>query len=128
MEPRDLANSICETLRSNGHDALLVGGCVRDILLGRAPADYDVATGATPEEVMALFPDSVAVGAQFGVIAVYQDGMQVEVATFRADVGYSDGRHPDAVVFARSPKEDVQRRDFTINGLRLRYVMGVCLV
>src|SRR6267378_4458612 len=104
MEPRELANSICETLRSNGHDALLVGGCVRDILLGRAP----------PDQVMALFPDSVAVGAQFGVIAVYQDGMQVEVATFRADVGYSDGRHPDAVMFAGSPKEDAQRRDFTI--------------
>src|SRR5713101_5121528 len=121
MEPRELANSICEMLRSTGHEALLVGGCVRDILLGRAPADYDVATDATPEEVMALFPDSVAVGAQFGVIAVYRDGMKVEVATYRADVGYSDGRHPDAVVFSRSPKEDVQSRDFTINGLLMRH-------
>src|SRR5712675_1166970 len=121
MQARELANSICDTLRSNGHDALLVGGCVRDILLGRAPADYDVATDATPDKVMVLFPDSVAVGAQFGVIAVYQDGIKVEVATFRADVGYSDGRHPDAVVFARTPKEDVQRRDFTINGLLMRH-------
>src|SRR5229473_7485236 len=127
MEPRELANSICETLRSSGHDALLVGGCVRDILLGRAPADYDVATDATPEEVMALFPDSVTVGAQFGVIAVYRDGMKVEVATYRADVGYSDGRHPDAVVFARTPKEDVQRRDFTINGLLMRHDTGEVL-
>src|SRR5258708_1475070 len=127
MEPRELANSICETLRSNGHDALLVGGCVRDILLGRAPADYDVATDATPDQVMALFPDSVAVGAQFGVIAVYRDGRKVEGATFCADVGYSDGRHPDAVMFARSPKEDGQRGDFTINGLWMRNETGEVL-
>src|SRR6267378_6631096 len=127
MEPRELANSICQTLRSNGHDALLVGGCVRDILLKRDPADYDVATDATPDEVMALFPDSIAVGAQFGVIAVYRGGIKVEVATFRADVGYSDGRHPDAVVFARTPKEDVQRRDFTINGLVMRHDTGEVL-
>jgi len=127
MEPRELANSICEMLRSSGHDALLVGGCVRDILLKRAPADYDVATDATPDEVMALFPDRVAVGAQFGVIAVYRDGMKVEVATYRADVGYSDGRHPDAVVFARTPTEDVQRRDFTINGLLMRHDTGEVL-
>lgn len=127
MTPRELANLICETLRGSGHDALLVGGCVRDILLTRAPADYDVATDATPDEVMALFPDSVAVGAQFGVIAVYRDGMKVEVATFRADVGYSDGRHPDAVVFARTSKQDVQRRDFTINGLLMRHDTGEVL-
>ena len=127
MEPRELANSICETLRSSGHDALLVGGCVRDILMGRAPVDYDVATDATPDEVIALFPDSVAVGAQFGVIAVYRDGIRVEVATYRADVGYSDGRHPDAVVFARTPQEDVQRRDFTINALLMRHDTGEVL-
>jgi putative nucleotidyltransferase with HDIG domain len=127
MTPRELANLICETLRSGGHDALLVGGCVRDILLGRQPADYDVATDATPDQVMELFPDSVAVGAQFGVIAVYRDGIKVEVATFRADVGYSDGRHPDAVVFTRSPKEDGQRRDFTINGLLMRHDTGEVL-
>jgi len=127
MEPRELANSICETLRSSGHDAQLVGGCVRDILMGRAPVDYDVATDATPDEVIALFPDSVAVGAQFGVIAVYRDGIRVEVATYRADVGYSDGRHPDAVVFACTPKEDVRRRDFTINGLLMRHDTGEVL-
>jgi poly(A) polymerase len=119
-----MANSICEKLRGSGHQALLAGGCVRDILLGREPADYDVATDATPDEVMALFPDSVGVGAQFGVVAVQRDGMKVEVATFRADAGYSDGRHPDAVVFARTPKEDVQRRDFTINGLLMRHDTG----
>src|SRR6266478_6340618 len=98
MTPRELANSICARLRSHGHEALLVGGCVRDILLGRKAVDYDVATDAAPDEVMAVFPESVAVGAQFGVIAVVRDGLKVEVATFRADVGYSDGRHPDRVV------------------------------
>ncbi|HXN51928.1 MAG TPA: CCA tRNA nucleotidyltransferase [Candidatus Acidoferrum sp.] len=127
MEPRELANSICETLRSSGYEALLVGGCVRDLLLGREPADYDVATDATPNEVMALFPESVAVGAQFGVIAVPRDGLKVEVATFRADVGYTDGRHPDSVVYARTPKEDVQRRDFTVNGLLMRPDTGEVL-
>ncbi len=127
MTPRELANSICERLRSHGHEALLVGGCVRDILLGRKAADYDVATDATPDEVMALFPESVAVGAQFGVIAVPRDGLKVEVATFRADVGYSDGRHPDRVVYARTAKEDVQRRDFTINGLLMRHDTGEVL-
>src|SRR5712664_2581963 len=127
MTPRELANSICERLRSHGHEALLVGGCVRDILLAREAADYDVATDATPAEVMALFPESVAVGAQFGVIAVQRDGLRVEVATFRADVGYSDGRHPDSVVYARTAKEDVQRRDFTINGLLMRHDTGEVL-
>jgi poly(A) polymerase len=127
VTPRDLANSICNTLRRSGHEALLAGGCVRDIVLRREPADYDVATDATPDQVMDLFPDSVAVGAQFGVIAVYRDGIKVEVATFRADVSYSDGRHPDAVVFTRNPKEDVQRRDFTINGLLMRHDTGEVL-
>jgi len=127
MTPRELANSICETLRTSGHQALLAGGCVRDILLGREPADYDVATDATPDQVMALFPGSVGIGAQFGVVAVYSHGLKVEVATFRADAGYSDGRHPDAVVFTHSPQEDVQRRDFTINGLLMRHDTGEVL-
>ena len=127
MTPRELANSICEVLRSHGHEALLAGGCVRDILLGREPADYDVATDGTPDEVMALFPESLAVGAQFGVIAVRRDGLKVEVATFRADAGYSDGRHPDGVVYARTAQEDVQRRDFTINGLLMRHDTGEVL-
>ena len=120
MTPRELANSICETLRRNGHQALLVGGCVRDLLLGREPADYDVATDAKPERVMELFPESVPVGAQFGVILIPRDGLKVEVATFRSDVGYSDGRHPDTVEFSSTPEEDVLRRDFTINGLLMR--------
>jgi poly(A) polymerase len=127
VTPRELANSLCETLRSHGHEALLAGGCVRDILLRREPTDYDVATEATPDEVMALFPDSVGIGAQFGVVAVQRDGLKVEVATFRADAGYSDGRHPDSVVFARTAKEDVQRRDFTINGLLMRHDTGEVL-
>ena len=118
---REMANSICGTLRGNGYQALLVGGCVRDLLLGREPADYDVTTDATPEQVVRLFPESVAVGAQFGVILIPRDGLKVEVATFRSDVGYSDGRHPDRVVYSKAPQEDVQRRDFTINGLLMRH-------
>ncbi len=122
-----MANSICDTLRRSGYQALLVGGCVRDLLLGREPADYDVTTDATPERVMALFPESIAVGAQFGVILIPRDGLKVEVATFRSDVGYSDGRHPDSVIYAKTPQEDVQRRDFTINGLLMRHDSGEVL-
>src|SRR3974377_1626383 len=117
MQPRELANSICGVLHSAGFEAFLVGGCVRDILLQREPAYYDVSTNATPQQVLQLFPDGVGVGAQFGVILVRRDGSKVEVATFRSDIGYADGRHPDRVAYASSPKEDVQRRDFTINGL-----------
>jgi len=124
MDTRALANHICRRLREAGHQAYLVGGCVRDILLKREPADYDVATDATPQDVQQLFPASLAVGAQFGVIIVTEgsdwgDSAQVEVATFRSDIGYSDGRHPDRVVYSRSPQEDVKRRDFTINALLL---------
>jgi poly(A) polymerase len=119
---RQLAEEICRKLRDAGHQAYLVGGCVRDILLGREPADYDVSTDATPDRVQRLFPHSVAVGAQFGVIIVLEDSRakdspQVEVATFRSDIGYSDGRHPDRVVYTSSAQEDVKRRDFTINAL-----------
>src|SRR5438445_8774206 len=106
MEPRELANSICETLRANGYESLLVGGCVRDILLGREPIDYDVATDATPDDVMRIFPQTYAVGAQFGVVLVpfTESGVQrtIEVATFRNDGDYSDGRHPDRVRFSKS--------------------------
>jgi len=122
-----MANSICEVLQRSRYQALLVGGCVRDLLLGREPADYDVTTDATPEEVMKLFPDSLAVGAQFGVMLIPRDGFKVEVATFRSDVGYSDGRHPDRVVYSKTPQEDVQRRDFTINGLLMRHDTGEVL-
>ncbi|HTA51665.1 MAG TPA: CCA tRNA nucleotidyltransferase [Candidatus Acidoferrum sp.] len=128
MNAREFAEQICRTLRAAGHQAYLVGGCVRDILLEREPADFDVATDATPDRVQQLFPHSLAVGAKFGVVVVLQEvpdesaagaPLQVEVATFRSDVGYSDGRHPDRVVFASSAEEDVQRRDFTINALLL---------
>jgi poly(A) polymerase len=121
MHPRELANSVCETLIAKGHQAFLVGGCVRDLLLSRAPADYDVTTDATPERVLQLFPDAVGIGAQFGVILIPRFGQKVEVATFRSDVGYSDGRHPDKVVFSATAEEDVRRRDFTINGLLMRH-------
>jgi poly(A) polymerase len=125
---KTFAISIIRTLRGKGHKAYLAGGCVRDILLGREPADYDVATSATPDEVMRIFPDAYGVGAKFGVVLVpsadvasdvSSEGNTVEVATFRSDIGYSDGRHPDEVRFSKDPREDVQRRDFTINGMML---------
>src|SRR6202034_4258172 len=128
MNDREFAEQICRTLRTAGHQAYLVGGCGRDILLSREPADYDVATDATPDRVQQLFPHSLAVGAKFGVIVVLEDvanesaagaPLQVEVATFRSDVGYSDGRHPNKGVFASSAEEDVKRRDFTIIALLL---------
>jgi poly(A) polymerase len=124
MTAREFAEQICSALRGAGYQAYLVGGCVRDILLGRAPADYDVATDATPDRVEEIFPNSLTVGAQFGVVVVVAESsevnnLQVEVATFRSDVGYSDGRHPDAVLYTKSTEEDVKRRDFTINGLLL---------
>ena len=118
------ATRIVRELRQSWYSAYLVGGCVRDLLLGREPADFDVATSATPQEVMLLFPQTFAVGAQFGVVLVpATDGPEpercVEVATFRSDGLYSDGRHPDEVRYTRKPEEDVRRRDFTINGLLL---------
>lgn len=112
-----LAEEISRILVAQGYQALFNGGCVRDFLLGRIPADYDVSTDARPDQVAELFPDSVMVGAQFGVVLVAGDSAQVEVATFRSDIGYSDGRHPDSVTFARTAQEDVLRRDFTINGM-----------
>jgi poly(A) polymerase len=146
---KSFAISIIRTLREHGHEAYLVGGCVRDLLLNREPADYDVATSATPDEVMHIFPETYAVGAQFGVVLVPAaesvltarglgssvstdapgdrdlaspvesplPSQTVEVATFRSDIGYTDGRHPDGVRFSKDAREDVERRDFTINGL-----------
>jgi len=128
-EAKKHAAEIVSTLRKQGHQAYLAGGCVRDLLLGREPADYDVATDATPQQVMQIFPQTYAVGEQFGVVlvpesngatgALARQGTTVEVATFRSDAGYSDGRHPDEVRFTNDPREDVQRRDFTINGMLL---------
>ncbi len=124
---RALAERICATLRASGHQAWLVGGCVRDLLLGRSPSDYDVTTDATPGRIQQIFSKTVAVGAQFGVILVAEGEAQVEVATFRSDVGYSDGRHPDRVEFSQRPEQDVVRRDFTINGLLMDPVSGEVL-
>jgi poly(A) polymerase len=124
VNPRALAEEICRTLRASGHQAFLVGGCVRDLLLKREPADYDVSTDAIPERIEELFPGSLTVGAKFGVVIVPRDDAQVEVATFRSDIGYSDGRHPDRVVFSKTPQEDVKRRDFTINGLLMDPATG----
>ena len=119
----EAALRIVRELRAGGHEAYLAGGCVRDLLLGRDPEDYDVATSATPEIVLGMFPRTFAVGAQFGVVLVAEgEGdsyVCTEVATFRSDGVYSDGRHPDEVRYTRSADEDVQRRDFTINGLLL---------
>jgi poly(A) polymerase len=117
------ALAISERLREHGHAAYFAGGCVRDLLLGRAPEDFDVATSATPDIVQQLFPHTEAVGAHFGVILVLDkiDSQRIatEVATFRNDGAYTDGRRPDAVRFSIDPREDVLRRDFTINGLLL---------
>jgi poly(A) polymerase len=162
---KDFSISIIRTLREHGHQAYLVGGCVRDLLLGREPADYDVTTDATPKEVMRIFPQTYAVGVQFGVVLIplpksFLNASQqnqtvipseaetsrsevpaqsrdlvlrqshhdaVEVATFRSDIGYSDGRHPDQVRFSKIAQEDVQRRDFTINGLLLDPISNVVL-
>src|SRR5437660_4596721 len=127
MTARELAAHICRKVHASGFKAYLVGGCVRDLLLGREPEDYDIATDARPARVQALFPSSVDVGARFGVLLVVSDSAQVEVATFRSDVGYSDGRHPDRVEYSKTPQEDVERRDFTINGLLMRHDTGEVL-
>src|SRR5438270_5036268 len=117
MEQETLAHSVIAKLRGAGHQAYLVGGCVRDLLLGCHPKDYDVATDARPDRLMDLFPKSGRVGAHFGVVLVRDAFSQVEVATFRSDDDYEDGRRPGTVRFESDPRQDVLRRDFTINGL-----------
>src|ERR1039457_466336 len=110
------ALSIARTLRDAGHQAFFAGGCVRDLLLGLEPRDYDVATSATPAEIIALFPmqKTVTVGAHFGVVlvcaSIVGEEIATEVATFRSDGAYTDGRRPDAVRYTASPREDVLRR------------------
>ncbi len=115
---RDAAVSVVARLQRHGHLAYFAGGCVRDALLGQPPKDYDVVTAATPEQVQSLFARTVPVGAQFGVVRVLERPYEFEVATFRADGKYLDGRRPQSVTFS-SPEEDAQRRDFTINGMFL---------
>lgn len=110
------ARSIVERLRAKGFEALYAGGCVRDQLLGLTPHDYDVATNARPEQVEALFPRTVPVGVQFGVIIVLEQGAEIQVATFRGDGAYHDGRHPESVRYTNA-EGDSRRRDFTVNGL-----------
>ena len=126
----EAALAVIRELRAEGFEAYLAGGCVRDLLLGREPKDFDVATSATPDVVLNLFPRTFAVGAHFGVVLVASASgaansdsappqVVTEVATFRSDGVYSDGRHPDVVKYTLSAEEDVRRRDFTINGLLL---------
>ena len=116
MTNRQAAIAIVRRLQREGFQALLAGGCVRDMLLGRRPKDYDVATSARPEEVMALFPRTLEIGAKFGVVIVLAQPKPVEVATFRTETGYQDGRHPETVTFTNAA-EDAGRRDFTMNGM-----------
>jgi len=118
MDNRTAAIEIIRTLRGQGFEAYLVGGCVRDILLNRTVNDYDIATNARPEDIFSLFRKTLRVGAQFGVAMVNVNGRWIEVATFRCDEGYSDGRHPDSIR-PGTMQEDADRRDFTINGMYL---------
>jgi poly(A) polymerase len=124
---RELAGRVVDTLRSSGFQALLVGGCVRDLVMRIEPKDYDVATDATPAEVLRLYPEARKVGAHFGVVLVTAGAAQVEVATFRSDHSYADGRHPTSVVFEKDPRQDALRRDFTINALMLDPASGEVL-
>ena len=115
-QKRQAAIEIVRRLRAVGHTAYFAGGCVRDMLRGAQPNDYDVATSATPEQMHSLFPRSFEVGARFGVMLVVTDVAQFEVATFRSDDAYEDGRRPASVTFS-TPEADARRRDFTVNGL-----------
>src|SRR5215469_13144670 len=119
MKPDQLARQIVAKLKSRGYQAYFVGGCVRDLLLGSEPKDYDIATDARPDQINTLFPGSDLVGAHFGVVLVHDSCAHVEVATFRSDHAYTDGRHPVGVDFESDPRQDVLRRDFTINALLL---------
>ncbi len=120
MEPRIAAQQVMRTLHNAGFEAYLVGGCVRDLVLGREPKDFDITTNARPEDIQRLFEKTIPVGASFGVVVVVVDGVQIECAVYRSDGQYSDGRRPDSVEYGKSAREDVERRDFTMNGLLLR--------
>lgn len=113
------AHEILRTLEQQGYEAYLVGGCVRDLLLGKTPEDWDITTSALPEEVLTLFPDAIPTGLQHGTVTVKSQGEAVEVTTFRADGFYADHRHPDAVRFTNTLQEDLQRRDFTVNAMAM---------
>jgi poly(A) polymerase len=113
---RSTATKVVQTLQTAGYSAFWVGGCVRDFLLGREPGDYDVVTSALPEQIEQVFPRTIPVGRKFGVIIVLEGGFEFQVATFRAEADYQDGRHPESVTFGDA-MADARRRDFTINGL-----------
>lgn len=115
-DARQTAIAMARRLRDAGHLAYFAGGCVRDRLLGKDPKDYDIATSATPAEVLRIFPGANEVGAHFGVVIAKSHGHAVEIATFRTDGSYRDGRRPESVTYS-SPEDDARRRDFTINGL-----------
>jgi poly(A) polymerase len=117
------AKSLVERLQGAGFSAYWVGGCVRDFLLGRTPGDYDIVTSALPDQIEKLFPRTIPVGRRFGVIIAVEEGVEFQIATFRAEAGYQDGRHPERVVFGDAVA-DAQRRDFTINGLFFDPVKG----
>src|SRR5215212_539828 len=113
---RTIATEIVRRLQDAGFEAFWVGGCVRDVLLGREPYDYDIATNARPDQSEKLFPKIIPVGKQFGVLLVVEGGHQFQIATFRAEADYKDGRRPETIRFADA-REDAFRRDFTVNGL-----------
>ena len=117
MTERTAALTVLKQLNKAGHEAFLVGGCVRDIILGLSPHDWDVTTHATPQQVMSIFPKTVLVGVSFGVVTVVIEDFQIQVSTYRSDGAYSDNRRPDSVTFTPSAADDVKRRDFTMNGL-----------
>ena len=127
LTSESLAHDVIRRLHAAGYKAWLVGGCVRDLLLGRHPKDFDVATDARPDVVTEVFERSEQVGAHFGVVLVRDNGAQVEVATFRSDLLYVDGRRPERVHFETDPRQDVLRRDFTINAMLLNPESGEVL-
>ena len=127
MTPKELALSVVRDLRGRGHTAYWAGGCVRDRLLGRDPADYDVATDARPEQIQSYFPGSLGIGTKFGVVLVREGEARVEVATFRREGEYHDGRRPCDVRFTDNAEQDAGRRDFTVNGLFFDPIEERCL-
>ncbi len=126
VDPRDNASDVARHLQENGHVAYFAGGCVRDRLLGLAPVDYDIATDATPDRVKALFPHAISVGESFGVMLVRRGGHTLEIATFRSDGLYRDGRHPETIRFG-TEIEDAARRDFTVNAMFEDPVSGLLI-
>lgn len=122
--PRNI-RYVIDTLTQNGYEAYIVGGCVRDILLGKTPDDFDITTSAKPEEIMSLFKKTIPTGIKHGTITVMIEGCPIEVTTFRRESGYTDTRHPDKVEFVNNLKEDLSRRDFTVNAMAYSDKTGI---